>query len=88
MLNLNKHTKLNQAKPESTLISKNSTARMCVCVGLSLCTTVVHKLHNTVYGTILIIFPLILQTIIIAQMTFTGGEGAKYVLSCPEFSNF
>jgi len=43
-----------------------------VCRPISLCTTVV---HNT--AQVMKIFPLILQTIVIAQMLSTGGEGVQ-----------
>ena len=36
----------------------------------------VQLLHTTQHRTVLIIFPCILETIIIAQMTSTGGEGS------------
>jgi len=42
---------------------------MCVCV--SLCTTVVHNTAQNSSDN----FPLILQTIIMAQMMSKGGEG-------------
>jgi len=35
--------------------------------------------YTTQHRTVTIIFPLILQTIIIAQMTSTGGEGKENV---------
>jgi len=59
MLNLNKCTK---SKP------KPRTAHVCAyhCAQLS---------YTTQHRTVLIIFPLILQTIIIAQTMATGGEG-------------
>jgi len=43
---------------------------MCV----SLCTTVI---HNTAQETVLIIFRILLQTIIIAQVMSTGREGGR-----------
>jgi len=46
---------------------------MCV----SLCTTV---MHNTAHRTVLTIFPLILQTIIIAEMMSTGGDEYSSIL--------
>ena len=60
---MDKMLNLNPNQP-STL----RTAHVCVCV--SLCTTVIHN------RTVLIIFPLFLQTTIIAQMLMlsTGGE--------------
>jgi len=65
MLNLNKHRKkLNlNIHQQSSL----TTAHVCVyhCAQLS---------YTTRHRTVLIIFPLILQTIIIAQMLSTGGE--------------
>jgi len=42
-----------------------------VCV--SLCTTVIHNTAQNRIG--LLIFPLILQTVIIAQMMSTDGKG-------------
>jgi len=67
MLNLNKCTKT-KTKPKPTLIFKNC-SYMCPyhCAQLS---------YTTQHRTGLIIFPLIFQTIIIAQMMSTGGEGA------------
>jgi len=67
MLNLNKCAET-KAKPKQTLIFKNS-SRVCV----SLCTTSYPTQHRTA----LIIFLLIVQTISIAQMTSTGGEGRR-----------
>ena len=68
MLNLNKHT---ETKPKSkpTLNVKNC-SHVCVyyCVQLS---------YTTQHRTVLIMFPLILQTIIIAQMMSTGREGKR-----------
>ena len=61
MLNLNKRTKT-KPKLKPTLIFKNCS---CVCVQLP---------YTTHHRTVLIIFPLILQTIIIAQMMSSGGE--------------
>ena len=66
MLNLNKHTKTTP-KLNPTLILR--TAPVCAyhCAQL---------LYNTTqHRTVLIIFPLILQTIFIAQMMSTGGVG-------------
>jgi len=67
MLNLNKCTK-NEPKSKPTVIFYKFSS--CVCV--SLCTNVVH--NTTQHRTVLTIFPLILQTIIIAQMMSTVGE--------------
>jgi len=44
------------------------TAHMCVHI-------IVHNCRTQQHRTVLIIFPLILQIIIIAQMMSTGGEG-------------
>jgi len=44
------------------------TAHMCVRI-------IVHNCRTQQHRTVLIIFPLILQIIIIAQMMSTGGEG-------------
>jgi len=65
MPNINKCTKT-KPKPKATLIFKNCSY---VCA-LSLCTTVVHNTAQNSSDN----FPLILQTIIIAQMMSTGGE--------------
>jgi len=66
MLNLNKHTKTKpEAKP--TLIFKHcSYVRAYHCAQL---------LYTTQHRTVLIILPLIIQTIITARMISTGGEG-------------
>jgi len=45
---------------------------MCI----SLCTTAVHNTAQNSSGNF---FPLILQTVIIAQMTSTGGEGVVWL---------
>ena len=67
MLNLNKLTKT-KLKPKPTLIFKNCTC-VCVCIiGHNRRTQ-----HST--ETVLLIFPLTLQTTVIAKMTSTGGEG-------------
>ena len=68
MLNLNKRTKT-QPKPKPTANFKNC-SYVCAyhCAQLS---------YTTQHRTVLIIFPLILQTIITAQMTSTGGEGVQ-----------
>jgi len=60
MLNLSKHTK---SKPKPTLNCKN-----CSCVCVYHC---VQLSYTTQHRTVLIIFPLILQTIIIAQTMST-----------------
>jgi len=65
MLNLNKRAK---TKPKPTLIFKN-----CSYVCISLCTTVVHNTAQNSSDN----FPLILQTITIAQITSTGDDRAK-----------
>jgi len=39
----------------------------------------VQLLYATRHRTVLIIFPLVLQTIIIAQMTFAGGVEVQYI---------
>jgi len=66
MLNLNKHTK---TKPKPKLIFKNCSYGCAYhCVQL---------LYTTQHRIILIIFTLIFQTIIIAQMMSMGGEGAN-----------
>ena len=63
MLNVNKRTKT-KPKRKPTLIFKNS-SHVCAyhCAQLS---------YATQYRTVLTIFPLVLQTIIIAQMMITG----------------
>jgi len=39
---------------------------------------ILHNCHNTTqHRTVLTIFPVILQTIIIAQMMFTGKQGGE-----------
>jgi len=50
-----------------------------VCVCVSLCTVV----YTTQHRIVLIIFPLILQTIIIAQMMSAGGKGETHLI-CEE----
>jgi len=79
MLNVNK-CKNTKPKPKTTLIFKN-----CSCVCISLCTTVV---HNTAQNrTVLIIFPLILQTTAIpsllapvkSTMVYLSGAGLPKV---------
>ena len=71
MLNLNKCRKT-KPKPKSQQSSLR-TARVCVyhCAQL---------VYTTQQRRVLIIFPFILQTIIIAQMMSTGGEGQKMTL--------
>ena len=68
MLNLNKRTK---TKPERklTLVFKN-----CSCACASLCINV----YTTQHRTVLIIFHLILQTTIIAQMMSAGGRDRMF----------
>jgi len=68
MLNPNKRTKT-KPKPKPTLIFKNC-SHVCAyhCVQLS---------YTTQHRTVLIISPLIHQTIIIAQMMSTKGRGAQ-----------
>jgi len=64
MLHLSKCTKI---KPKPTLICKNCSHECAYhCAQL---------LHTTQHRTVLIIFPLILQAIIIAHMMSTGGDG-------------
>jgi len=55
-----------QNKPKPALIFKN-----CSCVCVSLCTIVVHKTAQNSSDN----FPLILQTITIAQVMSTGEDG-------------
>ena len=62
MLNLNERT---QTKPKPTLIFKN-----CTSAYVSLCTTVVYNTAQNSSDN----FPLILRTIITAQMMSTGGR--------------
>jgi len=64
MLNLNKYTK---TKPKPTVICKN-----CSYVCAYHCAQL---LYTTQHRTVLMIFPLILQTVIIAQMMSTGEDG-------------
>jgi len=66
MLNLNKHTKT-KPKPKPTLIFK-----YCLCLRAYHCAQLSYTIEHK---TVMIIFPVILQTIIIAQMMSTGGEG-------------
>ena len=63
MLNLSKHKTKTKLETNTQL----RTAHVCSyhCAPLS---------YTTQHGTVLIIFPLILQTIIIAQMMSTGGK--------------
>ena len=63
MLNVNKCTK---TKPKPLTLIFNNSSRVYHCVQLS---------DTTKHRRGLIIFPLILQTIIIAQMMSTGEEG-------------
>jgi len=67
MLNLNKCTKT-KPKLKSTLTCINC-LYVCAyhCVPLS---------YTSQHRTVLVTFPLILQTIVIAQMMFTGGKGS------------
>jgi len=66
MPNVNKRTKT-KPKPKATLVFKNcSHVRAYRCAQQS---------YITQHRTVLTIFPLILQTIIIAQMVSTGGRG-------------
>ena len=69
MLNLNKCTK-NKSKPKPTLSFKNCSHIVCAyhCTQL---------LYTTQCRTVLITFPLIIQTIIIAQTMSTGGRGKQ-----------
>jgi len=69
MLKLNK-IKKTRPKPKPTLICKN-----CLYVCTYHCAKMSYTAHHR---TFLIIFTLILQTIIIAQMMSTGGEGSKF----------
>jgi len=69
MLNLNKHTKT-KLKPNPTLIFKN-----CSYVGAYDCAQLS---YITQHRTVLIISPLVLQTIIIVQMMSTGGVGETF----------
>jgi len=71
MLNLNQHTKT-KLKPKPTLIFKNS-SYVCMYHSAQLS-------YATQHRTVLTIFPLILQTIIIARMMSTGGEGGATLL--------
>jgi len=70
-----RHTKT-KPKPKltlETLIFKNcSHVSVCHCAKLS---------YTTQHRTVLIIFPLIIQTIIIAQMLSTGGRNNKAIMS-------
>jgi len=69
MFNVNDHTKT-KPKPKPTLIFKNCSYVLAYhCVQVS---------YTTQHRTGLIIFPLILQSIIIAQMKSTGGEVVHY----------
>jgi len=45
---------------------------------------IVHNCHTTQHRTVLIIFSLILQTIIIAQMMSNGGEGEILCSTFPD----
>jgi len=60
----------NKLKPKTTLILR--TAHMCLHIVVYNCRT---QHNTTTHRTVLIIFPLILQTIIIAQMMSTGRQG-------------
>ena len=77
MLNLNKYTKT-KTKPTATLISNIAMthAHMSICKNCShVCAYhCVQLSYTTQHRTVLIIFPLIPQTIITAQMMSTGGE--------------
>jgi len=65
MLNLNKCTKKTKPKPKPTIMCTNCSYAYH-CAQLS---------YTTQHRTVLIIFPFILQTIIIAHMISIGGEG-------------
>jgi len=65
------HKKLNLYQ-HSFLRTAHGCVCVCVCVHI-----IVHKCHAQYSRTVLIIFPFILQTIIIAQMTPTGVEGRR-----------
>jgi len=64
MLNINKHTKIN--------LNLNQHSSYCWYVCVYHC---VQLSYTTQHRTVVIIFPLILQTIIIAQMMSIGGRG-------------
>ena len=72
MLNLNKCTKKTKPKPKPTIMCTNCSYAYH-CAQLS---------YTTQHRTVLIIFPFILQTIIIALMMSAGREGApSYLIS-------
>ena len=72
MLKQNKRTKTKH-KPKPTFNCKK-----CSCVCVYHC---VQLSYTTQHRTVLIIFPLILQTIVVAQMMSTGGEGGKLTIN-------
>ena len=59
-----------KSKPRST---ENLNLELLMCVGISLCTTVIHNIAQNSS----IIFRLVLRTFIIAQKLPAGGEGKK-----------
>ena len=63
-----KNTQNAEPKPKPTVIFRNCS---CVCVSL------VQLSYTTKHRTDLMIFPLILQTVVIAQKPCTGREGRK-----------
>ena len=69
MLNLNKRTKLNLNQRSSL-----RTAHMCVCI-------IVHS-FRTQHSTVLIIFPLVLQTFVITHSYVYWREGVLKACTC------
>jgi len=62
-------------KPKSKNLNQQSTlrtVRMCVCVCAYHCAQLSYTIEQR---TVLVIFPLIYRTIIVAQMLSTGGKG-------------
>jgi len=78
MLNLNKRTKT-KPKPKPTFIFKNCSSA-CAYLFAQLSYTTQHT------SKVLIIFPLILQTIITAQMS-AGGEGKSSSVRTNYYTN-
>ena len=70
MLNLNKCTET-KPKPKPTLTCKN-----CSYVCSYYCA---QQSYTTQHGSVLIIFPVILQTVVIAQTMSTGGKGSSLI---------
>jgi len=76
MLNLNKRTKTNPTILLTPTLVFNNCSYVCVCACVCVCHCA-QLLYTTQHRTLLIIFPLILQTIIIAQVMSTERGGGN-----------